>query len=96
MKIKKVLYDLKKNRNKLEEIFGKKEAVIIINCVRGQQVLYNMEKFIRKKQKLGYKMYFEQEQILYFVNNIIAFRSKERKEALNKKYHKMINKKRRV
>ena len=42
MKIKKVVYDLKKNKNKLEEIFGKEEADIIINCVKGQQLLYNM------------------------------------------------------
>lgn len=90
MKIKKVLYDLKKNRDKLEEIFGEKETDIIIDCVKGQRVLYNMEKYIHKKNKLGHKIYFKQELMLYFVNNLIAFRSKERKEALNKKYCKKI------
>ena len=93
MKIKKVVYDLKKNKNKLEEIFGKEEADIIINCVKGQQVLYNMEKFIHKKKKIGHRVYFEPELMLYFVNNLIAFRSKERKEVLNKKYCEKINKK---
>lgn len=35
MRIKKVLYDLKKN--KLEELFGEEEADNIINCVKGQE-----------------------------------------------------------
>lgn len=93
MKVKKVLYDLKKNKNKLEEIFGKEEADIIINCVKGQRALYNMEKFIHKKKKIGHRVYFEPEIMLLFVNKLIAFRSKERKEALDKKYREIINKK---
>lgn len=86
MKIKKVLYDLKKNRDKLEEIFGKEEAAIIVKSVEGQRVLYNMEKYIRRSNNSGMRKTFDDALILFFVNNLLTCRNKERRKRLNDKY----------
>ena len=86
MKIKKVLYDLKKNRDRLDELFGEEEARIIIDCVKGQRALYKMENYIRRSNNLGIRKSFDDAMILFFVNNLLACRNKERRKRLNDKY----------